>query len=288
MQVNYEQLKKKLEEHYRYGEDWSTRYLHGQRVNYLAGIIGKHLKCAKTALDVGCGGGVYTALLAAKNILTVGIDVSKEALQATRAWVNSEGTSESVQLINCSAEFLPFRKESFDLMVCSEVIEHLDNPRRGIEEISRVLNNEGDIILTVPNVLSYYWARAKIGYEMLRFLKRKGRNIEREKHASFPFWRTLRLLRESNLTDQSISSTNIFPVPFSLMRRLVCHEEIINLLEYLDKQLRKTPFKVLGSSLVVTATKTSVFAANARNSHACERKVPRLQNLIALRKLLLA
>lgn len=250
-------LGESLEKHYRYGGDWITRYLHRQRVDHLAELIGKYPEGA-TALDVGCGSGIYTIVLAAESFLTVGIDISRKALLTAREWAESEGIRNNVYLINCSAEFLPLRNNSFNLIVCSELIEHLDIPDNGVKEISRVLNCPGNAILTLPNLSSYYWMRFRFSYLLLRFLGRK-RNIVMERHTSFPFWRTLRLVRKEGLLVSQVTSTNIIPLPFSIWRNLVeRYPNIINSFERIEKKLaEKTPFRFLGSSLIVIVMRSA-------------------------------
>ena len=49
---------------------------------------------------------------------------------------------------------LPFPAESFDLVVCVEGIEHIENPHHLIREVRRVLKSDGKVVLTTPNVLS--------------------------------------------------------------------------------------------------------------------------------------
>ena len=253
--LNNENLGENLEKYYRYGEDWITRYLHRQRVDRLAEVISKYSEDA-TALDVGCGSGIYTVLLAAENLLTVGIDVSRKALLTAREWAESEGIRNRVHLINCSAESLPLRNNSFDLIVCSELIEHLDIPEKGVKEISRVLNCGANAILTVPNLFCYYWMRFSFLYRLFRFLGRE-RDIVMERHTSFPFWRTLGLARKNGLLVSQVTSTNIIPLPFSLWRNLIEHHSYaIDLLKRLEKLLtKKTPFTILGSSLIVLLIK---------------------------------
>jgi len=56
---------------------------------------------------------------------------------------------------------LPFKEGLFDKVVCMEVIEHLKFPTMAIGEISRVLKNEGSLILTTPN-----------GQRLIRFILR--------------------------------------------------------------------------------------------------------------------
>ncbi len=51
---------------------------------------------------------------------------------------------------------LPFKDNSFDAVVFSEVIEHVWNPKSMLDEISRVLTKNGRLYLTTPNVLDFY------------------------------------------------------------------------------------------------------------------------------------
>jgi ubiquinone/menaquinone biosynthesis C-methylase UbiE len=248
-------LYESLEKYYRYGEDWITRYLHRQRVEFLAEIIACCSTKAKNALDIGCGSGIYTVLMARQNLLTIGIDLSKEATLAVKEWVEELGVQNYVNLINCSAEFLPLKDTTFDLIVCSELIEHLDIPEHGLNEISRVLNCIGTAILTLPNLVSYYWMRFNFAYSLFKFLGNE-QNILVERHTNFPFWRTLALVKKSGLLVTLVTSLNIIPQPFSIWKNLIeNHTGFIKLFKRLEIMLamKKTPLSFLGSSLVVLA-----------------------------------
>ena len=54
--------------------------------------------------------------------------------------------------IIADAHHLPFRNEVFDRVFCIEVLEHLNSPLKALNEIRRVLNKNGTIIVTVPNL----------------------------------------------------------------------------------------------------------------------------------------
>jgi len=54
--------------------------------------------------------------------------------------------------IIADAHYLPFRNEVFDRIFCIEVLEHLNSPLKALNEIRRVLNKNGVIIVTVPNL----------------------------------------------------------------------------------------------------------------------------------------
>jgi 2-polyprenyl-3-methyl-5-hydroxy-6-metoxy-1,4-benzoquinol methylase len=221
-------------------------------------MIKKYSEDVKICLDIGCGRGVYTNLFASCNVLTIGIDISKDELAATKNWAISEGNSEQVQLINASAELLPFKEQSFGMVICSEVIEHLQSPQKGVAEISRVVSENGNVIITAPNALSYFWLEFKVGYEILRLVRLRTKSLETERHTSFPYTRTLGLLKESDLTAHCITSTNIFPLPFLLMSKIVLHPRLMDIVESLDNRLRQSRFKIFGSSIIVFASKRTL------------------------------
>ncbi|MEP7197125.1 MAG: class I SAM-dependent methyltransferase [Saprospiraceae bacterium] len=50
----------------------------------------------------------------------------------------------------CPADKLPFADESFEAVLCTQVLEHVVNPAAVIQEISRILKPEGNLFLTVP------------------------------------------------------------------------------------------------------------------------------------------
>jgi len=100
-------------------------------------------------LDLGCGdGGSSGFYLTAHSGSYVGVDVAQQALEVARE------RGFNVLRIDDAAS-LPFDDESFDVVVCSEVLEHLFEPQLAVAEAMRVLRPNGRLILTVPNVA--YW-----------------------------------------------------------------------------------------------------------------------------------
>lgn len=59
-----------------------------------------------------------------------------------------------IDKVNLNVEKLPYADDSFDLVTCSEVIEHVENYRAILREAHRVLRKNGLLILTTPNVLN--------------------------------------------------------------------------------------------------------------------------------------
>jgi len=101
----------------------------------------------KRILDIGCGDGALTYLLSQKGGFVIGVDSSDEAINFAR---KKTGKIKSIEFIKASAYYLPFKHGGFDYVVSSEVIEHLQEPQRMLNEIKRVFNGEGKIIITTP------------------------------------------------------------------------------------------------------------------------------------------
>jgi SAM-dependent methyltransferase len=91
-------------------------------------------------LDLGCGAGRFLALLDD----AVGVEIAQEA--AARARANVPGADVRV----AEAE-LPVGHAEFDLVWCSEVLEHIPDVGATLNEIRRVLRPGGRALLTVPH-----------------------------------------------------------------------------------------------------------------------------------------
>lgn len=89
---------------------------------------------AARVLEVGCGEGYITYRLADRygSALTHGLDISLDLVR--QASVRCSG----VGFTCASAYDIPFRDNSFDLVVCVEALEHMDSPRTALREIRRV------------------------------------------------------------------------------------------------------------------------------------------------------
>jgi SAM-dependent methyltransferase len=57
--------------------------------------------------------------------------------------------------LNSDKLLLPFPDEIFDLIICTEVLEHLLWPQKLLKEVQRVLSRDGKLLLSVPNIVSF-------------------------------------------------------------------------------------------------------------------------------------
>lgn len=105
-------------------------------------------------LDAGCGWGYYLDLIVRfkkifkKNRLRlVGLDNDRESIEIAKTRLKGE----KVKIVYGDITDLPFPSNNFDVVILSEVLEHIDDDLKALEEIRRVLKNGGKLILTVPN-----------------------------------------------------------------------------------------------------------------------------------------
>jgi 2-polyprenyl-6-hydroxyphenyl methylase/3-demethylubiquinone-9 3-methyltransferase len=93
-------------------------------------------------LDLGCGGGLTTACLAQRGAAVVGVDLSRASLHVASCHAHGHGHAEPI--FACGrAESLPFADASFDMVWCTDVLEHLPDLPTAIAQIARVLKPGG-------------------------------------------------------------------------------------------------------------------------------------------------
>lgn len=108
-------------------------------------FISKNIKLCQGSmlLDVGCGLGIYRPEPEKSN--RVGIDIIRRNLEKAKL------LDEDLEAIVMDAEIMGLKENVFDVVLCIEVIEHLQDDQAVLKEIRRVLKPEGKLIITAPN-----------------------------------------------------------------------------------------------------------------------------------------
>jgi 2-polyprenyl-3-methyl-5-hydroxy-6-metoxy-1,4-benzoquinol methylase/uncharacterized protein YbaR (Trm112 family) len=106
--------------------------------------IEKLLKPASIVLDIGCGTGLITRNFARKQQKAIALDLNRWALSRM-------GNLPFITQIQCDVEVLPIKDESVDLVVATEMVEHLEQPEKTASEIFRVCKKGGKVVGTVPS-----------------------------------------------------------------------------------------------------------------------------------------
>lgn len=101
-------------------------------------------------LDVGCGGGFVSEFLAKKGAIVTGMDLSRAALDRAASHAKGVGL-DSIRYIFGSATELPFARDSFDAVVCFDVLEHIPQWQLAIGEFARVLRPGGRFLFDTIN-----------------------------------------------------------------------------------------------------------------------------------------
>ena len=145
-------------------------------------------------LEIGSGMGHLVGQLE-NSFETYGMDINHWAVKQSRSVIKT------TQLQTASAQELPFRDDSFNVVIIKHIVEHLPDPQKAIQEIGRVIEPGGTLILATPNLDSLLkpWKGVKwIGYqdpthislkrpvEWLSFIKEAG--FELVKVFSDGFW----------------------------------------------------------------------------------------------------
>ncbi len=130
---------------------------------------------SKRALDIGCRDGYWSERLKAKGYEVSALDLEPKYTGALEHNVENG---------------LPFEDKSFDLVWCSEVMEHLHEPKFLLDEIERVLKQNGLAVLTTPN--SAWWF-----YHIVRLWGWTPKNLQNLDHKQFFKEKDLRKLADN-------------------------------------------------------------------------------------------
>lgn len=112
-------------------------------------VVNKYIKIKDSILDIGCGAGSVALYLASKGYRVHGIDISIKAIQACIE------SARLLNLKNVSFEPIDFTKKlpnkKFNLIICTEVLEHLEDDRRVLSKIFSILKSGGIAIISTPS-----------------------------------------------------------------------------------------------------------------------------------------
>ncbi len=113
------------------------------------------LRDGDTVLDLGCGEGRHLhAMYHAAQVHAVGVDLGfddvKKTLDVFKSFPDLEGDFLRFSGSVANALNLPFADDTFEVVVCSEVLEHIPDYKQAINEITRILKPGGRLAVSVP------------------------------------------------------------------------------------------------------------------------------------------
>jgi 2-polyprenyl-6-hydroxyphenyl methylase/3-demethylubiquinone-9 3-methyltransferase len=126
-------------------------FLNPLRVGYANKIFAR-LKInsgKKSALEVGCGGGILSEEIVKLGFITTGIDPAQQSIDTASKHAAVSGLE--INYINGTGEALPFPDDTYDVVFCCDVLEHVQDLPKVISEISRVLKPGGVFLYDTIN-----------------------------------------------------------------------------------------------------------------------------------------
>ncbi len=224
------------------------------------------LKHGQKLLDIGCGEGRHTIEAAGfKKIFCTGADINFKNLLKAKDKLDLNRNFFPLKRFSCAFSAaditeLPFEDNSFDIVICSEVMEHIPNENSALAEIKRVLKPKGILALSVPRAwpekicwsLSYEYSHTKGGHiriyskkELIQKLENKGFKIFKHHYAHsihVPFW-WLKCFAEQNRTDSALVNLYHRLLVWDIMKKPL-------ITRFIDKLFNP----VMGKSLIVYCT----------------------------------
>jgi len=168
------------------------------RVDYI------HKRCrlaGKRVLDVACGGGILSESMAALGAEVTGIDAGRAPLTVAKRHRKESGLQIDYQLATAE-EYAAAHADSFDLVTCLELLEHVPQPSSVVAACSAIVKPGGDVIFATLNRNPKSFLFAIIGAEYILKLVRKGTHTYRKfvKPAELEDWGKASGLRLKDVT----------------------------------------------------------------------------------------
>ncbi len=181
-----------------------------QRIFMAMTRLVKSARGASNLLDVGCADGnrslLYAGLLGITPDKIKGIEPQAHYLLPVREKFETLP-------VDIEKNAFPFADESFDLIICKQVLEHLKNIFRPLSEMDRTLKTGGQLIIGIPNLAGLY-NRLLLAAGFQPMCNRiTGPHIRSFAHKSF-----LEFLKSnSNFELIKIDSATLYPLPYPLV-----------------------------------------------------------------------
>ncbi|MBI4832863.1 MAG: class I SAM-dependent methyltransferase [Candidatus Lindowbacteria bacterium] len=221
-----------------------AKYLQADRKHRV--ILDAVQKCvcrtkAKRVADAGCGNGIYIRHLASSDHRPAlfGFDFSENIVRITRA-----NTGEKRVAVG-NLEETPYKSESFDVVLCAQVIEHMLDEAKAMRELSRVLHRNGCLVIATDNrdntVSKAFHAPLK-PFQLLAGLMRPAENPEKYfPHKEYSIAEFEKLVGSAGFIIESIITYRFSPPP--PFTRFALAKSAMTLLEGITSKLNLFPTK---------------------------------------------
>ncbi|MEW6076552.1 MAG: class I SAM-dependent methyltransferase [Thermodesulfobacteriota bacterium] len=131
----------------------TRKWLHTSRLQWLIDTAGRYFPpgAKGPVIDIGTGCGILLPALSRHFESVIALDLETEFLKQVKTGFKE---NKAMQWLAGDARFLPIRDNVADLVVCAEVLEHIDSGLVCLKEIYRVLKPGGILLLSTPQPFS--------------------------------------------------------------------------------------------------------------------------------------
>lgn len=163
-------------------------------------------------LDAGCEAGYLSIKLADSGFNSVGFDLCRQAVHDFNTKLESKPVDKITPPLVADAYAIPFKKSTFDAIVCSEVIPILPSLKKMFKEFSRVLKKDGVLVLSFGNQRNRRM--------LFPLLRNAGMNVDAI-DKTFPYHHSLEDIRLCMGEDFTVAEVDFFPLRIFTLNTLV-------------------------------------------------------------------
>jgi len=229
--------------------------------NYIAQYFPKDFFKNKKVLEIGCGfGGNIIHLIRHYNSDAIGLDLDSDAIEIAQDIAQENGIDKN-KFLNCAAENVTeYVKDKFDLIISMQVLEHVQDVQKSIEEMLNVLNKGGYIFIHVPNYDSKFETHYRI--KMPSNKKADFINLLKEKDINTDFAESLNFVNKQYfieiLKEITFEKSFILPYEHDAYRKYFGLSQkyyLLNLFPFLGRILRNIKYNCNKPSSIIVVLK---------------------------------
>lgn len=161
----------------KYGRDWwnpeggmfALHMINRLRFDYFKRVLGDIQ--GKSVVDIGCGGGLLSEEFAKAGARVTGVDLSPTAIDAAKEHAEKSGLA--IDYRNCAIKKLMDSGEKFDIVICAEMLEHVDDLSLTVKESASLLKAGGSYLFeTINKTLKAKFLAVFMAENVLNFVAR--------------------------------------------------------------------------------------------------------------------
>ena len=220
-----------------------------QRKNAVFDLLSKYTNhTSLKILDVGCGPGIFVGEAASRGYNVVGVDIAEPMVSSARDVTNQFG-SQIIGYAQGDIEHLPFQNNSFDVIFCIGVLSYLTEDAKSINELERVVKNEGLVIVGLPNWLRlpilfdpYYYLHHGFTYVWNKIFRNGNKESEftgLKEYRRYFAWKLYNLFKDFNFKILEIKTIGFGPMTF-WKKEFIPYRQSLKISQLLEKLSSKS------------------------------------------------